>query len=111
MKKDWLLKNPVSKVDKPNPEKLEPVALKIPEVEKLMKVAEEVDAGSMIPYFALAIFGAVRPSEILRLKWEKFVWDDARPCFVVDGKGKRRRSVEMHETCIKWINHCCLKKW
>ena len=103
LKKDLLLKNPVSKVDKPAPENLEPVALSIPEVEKLMKIAEEVDAGSMIPYFALAIFSAVRPSEILRLRWEKFVWDDDKPCFVVEVKGKRRRSVDMHETCIKWI--------
>lgn len=103
LKKDWCIKNPVSKVDKPSPEHLEPIALSIPEVKKLMKIAEEVDAGSMLPYFALAIFSAVRPSEIIRLDWKRFAWDDKKPCFVVKGKGKRNRSVEMHETCIKWI--------
>ena len=103
LKKDWCLKNPVSKVDKPNPTTLEPKALTIPEVKKLLKIAEDVDASSMLPYFVLAIFSAVRPSEILRLDWKKFVWDDKRPCFVVEGKGKRRRSVGMHETCIKWL--------
>jgi len=103
LKKDWTIKNVVSKVDKPTQSNEEPIALSIPEVKKLMKVAEEVDAGSMLPYFALAIFCAVRPSEILRLDWKKFVWDDKKPCFVIEGKGQRRRSVEMPETCIKWL--------
>ncbi|BAQ84561.1 site-specific recombinase XerC [uncultured Mediterranean phage uvMED] len=102
-KKKLIADNPVFYVDKPSPENTEPVALSVSEVKMLMKVAEDVDAASMIPYFALAIFSAVRPSEILRLKWEKFVWDDEKPCFVIDGKGKRRRSVEMHPTCIAWI--------
>ena len=109
-KKDWLVKNPVSKVDKPNPAMLEPEALSIPEVKKLLKVAGEVDNGSMLPYFVLAIFSAVRPSEILRLDWKKFVWDDKKPCFVIEGKGQRRRSVDMHPTCIKWLKPLSAKE-
>jgi len=110
LKKDWLMKNPVAKVDKPNPAMLEPEALSIPEVKKLLKVAGEVDNGSMLPYFVLAIFSAVRPSEILRLDWKKFVWDDKKPCFVIDGKGQRRRSVDMHPTCIKWLKPLSAKE-
>lgn len=110
LKKDWLMKNPVAKVDKPNPAMLEPQALSIPEVKKLMKIAEQVDAGSMLPYFALGLFSAVRPSEILRLDWKKFVWDDKKPCFVIDGKGQRRRSVDMHPTCIKWLKPLSAKE-
>ena len=109
-KKKWVADNTCTEVAKPKPDGVDPVALSIPEVKKLMKLAEQVDAGSMVPYFALATFSAIRPSEILRLDWSKFVWDDDKPCVVIDGKGKRRRSVELHETCIKWVKPYALKQ-
>lgn len=109
-KKKWVAENTCTEVAKPKPDGVDPIALSIPEVKKLMEVAQEVDAESMVPYFALALFSAIRPSEILRLDWSKFVWDDEKPCVVIDGKGKRRRSVELHETCIKWVKPYALEE-
>lgn len=114
VKEGWLTSNPCSKVYKPKGPKKTPVALSIPEVKTLMEWAEKVDGGSMVPYFALGIFSALRPSEIKGtdetppLDWSDFVWDDEVPCVTIDGKGStqggnKRRSVDLHPTCIAWI--------
>jgi len=101
LKKNKVIRNVVSVVDKPDATERVPQALSIPEVETLFEWAQKIDAGSTVPFFALATFAAIRPSEVLRLKWEDFNWD--QNVIAVDGKGKRRRSVDLPKTCVKWL--------
>jgi site-specific recombinase XerD len=101
VKKELVFKNVCSVVDKPNATAHKPQALTIPQVKSLMKWAKEIDCGSTVPFFALAIFGGFRPSEIARMDWSQFNWDEN--IIVVEGKGNRYRSVELPETCVAWI--------
>lgn len=107
-KKELCFKNPLTKVDKPNAEERVPESLSIPEVESLMSWAEKVDAGSMVPFFALGIFAAIRPEEINRLHWEDFNWDEN--IVSIDGKGAKRRSIDLPDTCVEWVKPYALKQ-
>ena len=103
VKKKLLLRNPCTAVDKPEVPPNDPVALTVPEVRSLMEWAEKAEGGAMVPYFCLAIFSAMRPAEILRLDWSDFNWDDKVPCVSVDGKGNKRRTTDLHPTCVAWL--------
>jgi site-specific recombinase XerD len=101
VKKEKLSKNPLGKVDKPDETKRKPEALTVEEVKSVLQWAEKIHKGSMVPYFCLATFAAIRPEEIQRMDWADFDWDDK--IVMVDGKGARHRSVDLPEVCIKWL--------
>jgi len=107
LKKEMCVKNPLTKVDKPDATERVPEALNISEVETLLSWAEKIDAGSMVPFFALGIFAAIRPEEINRLDWADFNWDDK--VVTIDGKGAKRRSIDLPDTCVEWVKPYALK--
>ena len=97
--------NVVTAVDKPRVQTNEPISLSIDQVRQLLFFANQVNHGALIPYFALAIFAALRPEEVKRAKWEDFDWDE-NLIRATQRKGKGyTRAVELPETCVKWIKH------
>lgn len=73
IRKTYIKENPATgkiiKVKVPKKEKI--TVLTVDEAEKLMRAAETESEGSMMPYFALALFAGIRPDgELRRLTWE-----------------------------------------
>lgn len=101
VKEELCRENPVSKVHKPEIVRGKVQILSNEEVRNLMSYAESVDAGSMLAYFALGIFCAIRPEEIQRLDWADVNLKKDR--ILIDGKGKRERPVAIHPTAKAWL--------
>lgn len=102
--------NVVSIVDKPEIEIREPVSLSIRQAEDLLKYSTLVDNCSMTPYVAVGIFAGLRPSEMVRAKWEDFDWDE-NILRVSQAKGRRYiRSVELPLICINWLEYSKAKE-
>jgi site-specific recombinase XerC len=108
VKEEFCRGNPVSKVHKPSVKKGKVQILSNDEVKTLMQFAEGVDGGSMLPYFALGIFCAIRPEEIQRLDWADINLKKDR--ILIDGKGQRERPVAIHPTAKAWLEPVALEE-
>ena len=75
-KQTLLRANVVTAVDKPKIDHKEPESLTIDQAKNLLYYANEVEDGSLVAYFVLAIFAALRPFEVRRAQWEDFDWDE-----------------------------------
>ena len=84
------------------------------EVEDLFEACKNIRPEITIPYFALAIFGGLRPQELCHPKgkavveWDKFIIrPNGEDCAVEVtgevGKTVERRIVDLPENCIKWL--------
>ncbi len=49
----------------------QPAILSVEEAERVMRAAESVEGGRVVPWFALGLFGGLRPAEAARLAWEQ----------------------------------------
>jgi len=102
-KSDYVAKNVVSKTDKIKVKRAEPVSLSIDQVKEIFVCANQVDNGSLIPYFALAIFAALRPYEVRRAQWEDFNWEEG----TIDARQEKGngydRTVKLPEICLEWL--------
>ena len=63
--KDWATENTIAKIERQFVEPTKPGILTIEETRALLNAADE----SMVPYYAIALFGGVRDNEIQRLDW------------------------------------------
>lgn len=105
----WIASNPlIPKKDKPKAVREKPHVLTIEEVETLLRNAELVHDGIMVPFFAIAIFCGVRVEETNRMLWadvkiNNTYQGEARPKLLVTGKGDRDRSVDMPMIAKEWI--------
>jgi len=112
--------NPVLDIAKPPANELDPEAFTVEQAENILKAATNCFNGELVPYFALALFGGLRPQEITGnenikpLTWStdnkngNFRWDkDAKGNEVVSirlrGKKAWRRTVTLPENCVAWI--------
>jgi integrase len=100
----WTASNPCALISIDHDEKGAPEILTVAECERLLRAAE---AHGMAPYFAVALFGGLRPFEIRRLAWDNVNFDDRE--IRVDGKTSktgRSRVVTMDETLHAWLSAC-----
>lgn len=113
--------NPIKKIAKPAANELDPEALTVEQAENILKAASKCYKGTLVPYFALALFGGLRPQEITGnesikpLTWladgskeANFVWDkdekgNDKVSIRLRGKMAWRRTVLLPDNCVAWI--------
>jgi len=106
---NWILASPLKSSDKPRVERKRPQILSNDEVEELLRIAEKIEDGVILPYFVLAIFCAMRPSEVARLQWEDILLDqtlengEPNPTLLIHGKGYKDRGVDLPLICMDWL--------
>jgi len=94
--------NPVKRLARARTERKTPSVLSLPEVEALLAAARVYKNGVTLPYFALALFGGFRPSELSALE----VVDLTGKAVTVDSciaKLRQRRVVEDLDTALRWL--------
>ena len=86
--RNLLIQCQLTAVDKPKIDHKEPKSLTIDQAKNLFRIANEVEDGSLVAYFVLAIFAALRPFEVRRAQWEDFDWDEniTNPCSPAKGR-------------------------
>jgi integrase len=112
----WLLQrkraiddNPIDRVEIPSGDDPDPRTLSAEQVRGLMDAARKRPfgrkAGMMVPFFAIAVFAGLRPSEILRLTADSVKLEAAEP-FIRVRKLKRGRGVRLapvSDTLKAWL--------
>lgn len=129
----WLMKrkrlldtNPMDQVDYGTPETSDPEVLDVNGARSLMKAAVETrerlqaysvsggkspvvkpagESGRLVPYYALCLFGGMRPSEVERLKPGDFHLGDEAPFIRVEKKkmGRGFRLVPVAPNLLAWL--------
>lgn len=70
--REWLEFNPCTKIKIEKPEKGEPAILSVDECEQLLRAAEKLKKGRLVPFVTLCLFAGLRPnSEAKRLTWQQ----------------------------------------
>jgi integrase len=105
VKKEWLVKSPISKVDWSDAGKGEPSVLSPEQAKKLLETCAG-DCADLLAYFALGLFCGIRPAELERLEWRDVHYLDGehyvelRPEVT---KSKRRRTIDLSENAVEWL--------
>jgi integrase len=100
LRKGYVTSNPALAVEMPQSENKAPGILTVSECRALME--RVIRDPGMIPYFALCLFGGIRPSEVRRLTWER-VKDGHVEIQAAKAKTKRRRLVTINPTLGAWL--------
>ena len=107
-KRHWCINNPCYAVEiagRTGDDDREPIVLAVEECERLMRAAEALEGGKLVPYVALCLFGGLRPFEAARLTWEQVNLGDKeirlRGQQTKTGKG---RIVEICPTLKAWLS-------
>ena len=103
MKRGLVQANPAKAIEKPSVDEKLPEIFTPAEAEKLLKETEKHDA-RMVPYFAIALFAGIRPTEIQQLDWSNIDLA-ARRIRVIPETAKRRRQryVDVSDNLIAWL--------
>ncbi|MEI8120788.1 MAG: tyrosine-type recombinase/integrase [bacterium] len=96
--------NPATAIEKPSIDEKIPSILTTAAAEKLMLTAHN-KSPEMVPYFAIAIFAGIRPTELRKLDWS-CVDLNARRIRVVPETAKKRRMryVDISENLVAWLS-------
>jgi integrase len=80
----------------------------VDQVEQTMRLAMKPENLHMTAFFALGIFGGLRPEEIQKMTWQKNVKMDSREIFVSHdiSKTKADRQFTMSDTLFEWLESC-----
>ena len=98
MEKQYCLTNPAKKTvrRRGTRDDVEPAILNLAEVRKLLDVAAAYKEGKLVPYISVALFAAIRPTELARITWDNI---DLEAGTITIGakmaKMRQRRIVEM----------------
>ena len=98
MEKQYCLTNPAKKTvrRRGTRDDVEPAILNLAEVRKILDVAAAYKEGKLVPYISLALFAAIRPTELARITWDNI---DLEAGTVTIGakmaKMRQRRIVDM----------------
>jgi len=115
-------KNIIKNIAKPAANELDPEAFTVDQAQNIIETAQKCYNGSLVPYFALALFAGLRPQEITGnesikpLRWdEHFVWDkddkgNDKVSIRLRGKMAWRRTVLLPDNCLAWIKPYAKKK-
>ena len=98
MEQQYCLTNPAKKTvrRRGTRDDVEPAILSLDEVRKFLDVASTYKGGKLVPYVTLALFAAIRPTELARITWDNI---DLEAGTITIGakmaKMRQRRIVEM----------------
>ena len=109
-------RNPIKQIAKPPANELDPEAFTVEQAKTIMETAAKCFNGELVPYFAIALFGGLRPQEIQGndtlkpLTWnpDNIVWDkddEGKDKVSIRLRGKQawRRTVLLPDNCVAWI--------
>ena len=105
----WLAVNPVAaaKIDgrrNGKPSQSAPVIITVDQARRLMGAAETVADGRMAPWFALALFGGLRPVEAARVGWAQVNLEDGEIRLEeAQTKDGRSRVITICPTLSRWL--------
>ena len=96
--------NPIAKVGLIQVDREEPVVLSNQQAQSLLDAAWNYKDGRLVPYVVLALFAAIRPTELGRLSWKEV---DLEAKTVTIGpkiaKMRARRIVELSDNVVEWL--------
>jgi integrase len=104
VKQKYCTGTPVAEVERPEVDDTEPVALSLGEVRKLLWAAQSTKEGKLLPYFVLAIFAGIRPTELSRISWREI--DLKNKIITLKGehaKMRARRVVDLTDNVVEWL--------
>lgn len=82
----------------------QPAILTVQEAERVMRAAESVEGSRMVPWFALGLFGGLRPTEAARMTWEQVNLIDGQIRLEASQvKTGSSRIVEINDTLRTWL--------
>ena len=102
-KRGYTTQNPAEGIETPLLDEKTPAILSVKDCDKLMSAVEE-HTPQMIPYFAIALFAGLRPSEAEQLDWSSVNFE-TKTIKVVPATAKKRRQrfVDMSDNLIAWL--------
>ena len=89
-----------------------PTILTLAEARRLLESASKVWDGKMLAYFAIGIFGGLRPeNELAGLRWENIDLEEGTIRVLPNtAKGRRTRFVTIEKNLAAWLEKCPVKK-
>ncbi|HRI12839.1 MAG TPA: hypothetical protein PLX89_07525 [Verrucomicrobiota bacterium] len=102
----WLLANPAAavRVLPKNADKAPPAILTVDQCERLVRAAEAEESGRLVPWFALGLFGGLRPTEASRVTWAQINLKDGEIRLEgVQTKTGDPRVLEVGPTLREWL--------
>jgi integrase len=80
----------------------------VQQCEAMMTAAMKDEHRAMTAYFALCLFGGIRPDEVARMTWGENVKMDTKEIFLQVGitKTKKERIFKMSDNLFAWIEFC-----
>jgi integrase len=100
----YCLENPVKSIEPIKVDREEPQILPLDGVKRLVQAAEAYKEGVCMPYVALGLFCAIRPTELARLSWNEI---DLKAKTVTIGaklaKMRQRRIVEIPKNAVQFL--------
>jgi integrase len=100
----YCAKSPTAGIDPIRCDRDEPEILPLETVRRLLAAAIDYKDGRLVPYLALGLFAAIRPTELARITWKEI---DLGQGTVTLGaklaKMRQRRIVRLSENCLEWL--------
>jgi Site-specific recombinase XerC len=105
VKRGWVERNPIAKLDFETVRRGEIVTLTPDETEGLMRSTEK-NGPDLLPYHAVALFAGVRPHELQRLEWRHIDLIEGHiEITAAVSKTGRRRIIDIEPNLAEWLNH------
>lgn len=103
--KGYIAEDPAAEVPFPKTDTASPATLAPDQAERLMRAAESWHDGVFAPYFALALFAGLRPTEIATLRPDQVQLAGREPTIRIVGGKKRRtqRLVPVQPNLRLWL--------
>src|ERR1035437_488621 len=98
MEKQYCLTNPAKKTvrRRGTRDDVEPAILSLDDVRQFLGIASDYKGGKLVPYVTLALFAAIRPTELARLTWDNIDLEAGIvPIGAKMAKMRQRRIVDM----------------
>jgi integrase len=107
IKEQYCRESPIDRIPSRKVDDLEPEIFALDEVKAILKAAQTVQNGALLPFIVLGFFTGMRPEEIQKLQWADI--DLKEKHITVTGriaKTRRRRIIELHANAVKWLKLC-----
>lgn len=105
VKQDYLVNNPIEKIDAIKGEPPEPMILQLDGVKRLLAASMRCQAGATLPRLAVALFCGSRPSECARLRQSAFDWNcNTLRISAEVAKKRSKRLIQLSDTAIGWLH-------
>jgi integrase len=109
--KRYCAENPMAGIAPIRFHRREPEIFSLAAVESILTAARGFQGGAMLPYFVLALFSAIRPTEIQRLTWRDV--DLLEKTVRLGGaaaKKRQRRLVELSDNAVVWLRPLVIRQ-